>query len=189
MGGFGTMSYAARHPDLFVAAASFSGALNNVEPGFGPVAEALSVQDGGGRSSSGGSRTDEVRWRAHNPVDLAENLRPLELTVRTGNGLPGGEFGGGPDPVEMAVHRERRRSTRAAEIDKAHVWDDYGPGAHAWQYWARSRYRDAAIDHVRVRASSGAAGSGELQDRGTGLQDIRLEGLDLPPSPRVQRTA
>src|SRR5205807_6226435 len=28
MGGFGTMSYAARHPDVFVAAASFSGAVD-----------------------------------------------------------------------------------------------------------------------------------------------------------------
>src|SRR3954465_284214 len=31
MGGFGTMSYAARHPDLFVAAASFSGAVDNMD--------------------------------------------------------------------------------------------------------------------------------------------------------------
>ena len=37
--------------------------------------------------------TEEVRWRAHNPYDLAENLRGLELWMRTGNGQPSDTFG------------------------------------------------------------------------------------------------
>lgn len=37
MGGFGALSYAARHPDLFASASSFSGAIDtNVPAGAGP---------------------------------------------------------------------------------------------------------------------------------------------------------
>jgi S-formylglutathione hydrolase FrmB len=139
MGGFGTMSYAARHPDLFVAAASFSGALDTIDP-TGQAVEAIALQEGTPPGSIWGPRaTEEVRWRAHNPVDLAENLRPLRLTVRTGNGLPGGPYGGGPDPLEMGVHRMSTSfHERLADLDIPHVWDDYGPGAHDWPYWQRA---------------------------------------------------
>src|SRR5207244_819175 len=46
MGGFGSMIYAARHPDLFVAAGSFSGAVDTrlfdpAEPLIQPVASNL----------------------------------------------------------------------------------------------------------------------------------------------------
>jgi S-formylglutathione hydrolase FrmB len=128
MGGFGAISYAARHPDLFAAAASFSGALdtNNVldiavTPAavFGPRA------------------TQEVRWRAHNPWDLAENLRGLSLTIRTGNGLPGGPFGGG-DIVEQTVHQMSVSfHDKLARLGIPSSWDDYGTGGHDWPYWQR----------------------------------------------------
>jgi S-formylglutathione hydrolase FrmB len=139
MGGFGTMSYAGRHPDRFVAAASFSGALDTLDPS-GQAVEAIALQEGAPPGSIWGPRaTEEVRWRAHNPVDLAENLRPLRLTVRTGNGLPGGPYGGGPDPLEIGVHRMSTSfHERLAELDIPHVWDDYGPGAHQWPYWQRA---------------------------------------------------
>lgn len=40
MGGFGAMHYAARHPDLFGFAASFSGAVDILHPGISAVVEA-----------------------------------------------------------------------------------------------------------------------------------------------------
>jgi S-formylglutathione hydrolase FrmB len=95
MGGFGAISYAARHPDLFRAAVSFSGALDTNNPldiavtptaVFGPRA------------------TEEVIWRGHNPLDLAGNLRGVKLMLWTGNGQPGGPFGGG-DIVEEVIHQ------------------------------------------------------------------------------------
>src|SRR5437588_6821581 len=48
MGGFGTMSYAARHPDLFAAAASFSGALDTCQndPVAQPAVEEISRSQG-----------------------------------------------------------------------------------------------------------------------------------------------
>jgi S-formylglutathione hydrolase FrmB len=137
MGGFGAMSYAARHPDLFTSVASFSGAVDtNTAPIEG------SPLDGGTPGSTWGPRpTEEVRWRAHNPWDLAGNLRGLQVTLRTGNGLPGGDYGGG-DPVETACWRmSSSMHERLDSLDVPHVWDDYGPGSHTWPYWERDLRR------------------------------------------------
>ena len=129
MGGFGALSYASRHPDLFAAAAAFSGAVDTNNAGIGSILpDAL----------YGPRAAQEVRWRGSNPADLAPNLRGLELTLRTGNGKPGGTFGGGPDGIEIVVHDANislHRRLRALGI--GHVWDDYGPGAHTWPYWQR----------------------------------------------------
>jgi S-formylglutathione hydrolase FrmB len=139
MGGFGAMSYAARHPDLFVAAAAFSGAVDINDPVSGNVIDELSGLDGGPPGSLWGPKaTQLVRWKAHNPVDLAGNLQGLRLTLRTGNGQPGGDFGGGPDGLEMGVHQQMTTlHARLEALGEPHVWDDYGPGAHTWPYWAR----------------------------------------------------
>src|SRR4051794_11181721 len=98
MGGFGAMSYAARHPDLFSSASSWSGAVDTNTPGAGHVIDAIAGLDGGVPGSLWGVReTEEVRWRGHNPWDLAANLRGMTLSVRSGNGEPGGPYGGGGD--------------------------------------------------------------------------------------------
>jgi len=137
MGGFGAMTYPARHPDMFVAAASFSGAVNTNE--LPPTGEAdESSFDGGAPYATWGPRqTQEVRWRAHNPWDLAANLRGLNLTIRTGNGQSGGPYGGG-DPIESYVHQASLDlHNRLVALHIKHVWDDYGPGGHDWPYWQR----------------------------------------------------
>jgi S-formylglutathione hydrolase FrmB len=140
MGGFGAFSYAARHPELFSAAASFSGVVDT-NTSWGSVAvDYESIQGGKPPFGPFGPRaTEEVRWRAHNPWDLAENLRGIPLTLRTGNGLPGGGEGSGlPDAIEDLVHRENvSLHERLAELRIDHVWDDYGPGQHEWPYWSR----------------------------------------------------
>jgi len=137
MGGFGAMTYAARHPDLFAAAAAFSGAvdLNDPQPtGFAAVSQSIF-----------GSYSDQqVRWRAHNPTDLASNLRGMNLTLRTGDGTPGGPMDtAGPglaaqDGLEYAVHRQMvDMNDRLNVLGLPHVWQDYGPGSHDWPYWER----------------------------------------------------
>lgn len=145
-GGFGTMSYASRNPDLFVAAAAFSGALDTNTPPVlaGKVIDTLAAQDGGGPGSLFGLReTEEVRWRGSNPWDLATNLRDTVLAVRAGTGETGGEFGGGgpTDPggfaLEVATYEMSRsfhERLDALEID--HVWYE-GPGTHNYDYWRR----------------------------------------------------
>ncbi|MEA2124544.1 MAG: hypothetical protein QOI80_1326 [Solirubrobacteraceae bacterium] len=139
MGGFGAMKYAAEHPDRFVAAATFSGAVDTNQ--IAAELDALSGLDGGVPGSVFGMRDlEEVRWRSANPWDLAENLRGLQLTLRTGNGQPGpyDDPSSGPDALESSVHDQTvALHEKLATLGIAHTFDDYGPGHHAWPYWAR----------------------------------------------------
>jgi S-formylglutathione hydrolase FrmB len=140
MGGGGAMSYAARHPGMFVSASAFSGAVDTNSPGVQPVTQASGLSDGSHTPGAiyGLRSTDEVRWRAHNPWDLAGNLRGLKLTLRTGNGSPGGPGGDSGDPVEAEVHTESvNMHNQLVALHIRHVWDDYGAGGHAWYYWQR----------------------------------------------------
>lgn len=139
MGGYGAMMLAARHPDRFAAVASLSGAVNSNDPLLAGALSASSTFDGGAPDAIYGPRsTQEVRWRGHNPLDLAENLRDLDLQVRTANGTlnPGiGEQALSADLVSCAVEGGVHTGSvdfhrRLLAIGKAHVWKDYGPGCH-----------------------------------------------------------
>jgi S-formylglutathione hydrolase FrmB len=133
MGGDGALKYAAKHPDLFVAAHAFSGAvdLNFLHQFFKPG------------PAYGPYETQEVRWRGNNAWDLAPNLRDVGLALRTGDGSPGGPYGNGPwpngvDPVEAGVHvANLNLHARLRALHIPHVWDDYGPGGHTVPYWNR----------------------------------------------------
>lgn len=142
MGGFGAMSYAARHPDLFSWAGSFSGAVDIVN--YPLVAVIINLEapfDGGVAGDQFGDRTlDEVNWRAHNPWDLAANLRGMTLVIDTGNGQPGpldppgrsfDAIENGVETMSVSFHQ------RLLSLGIPHVWDDYGPGTHSWPYWQR----------------------------------------------------
>ena len=139
MGGGGTMHYAAREPDLFAAAASFSGAVDSNSVFVQPLTGSEGYSQGRAPGSVFGPRaTQEIRWRGHNPWDLAPNLDGLDLTLRTGNGQPGGPGGDTGDPVELEVHEESLSlHRRLDELGIPHLWDDYGPGGHDWYYWQR----------------------------------------------------
>jgi len=146
MGGFGALSYAARHPDLFVSAAGFSGAVDINQPNpivAGHTLDTIAMLDGGTPGSLFGLReAQDVRWRAHNPWDLAGNLRGLSLALHTGNGQAGGPYGGGGlsevPPFETVVHPENvSLDQRLTALGIRHSFDDYGPGGHDWPYWRR----------------------------------------------------
>lgn len=139
MGGYGAMMFAARHPDLFAYAASLSGA---VDSNPAPLAAALSASptfQGGEPDAIYGPRaTQEIRWRGHNPTDLAGNLRGLDLQVRTANGTPDPAIGeellsldsvscvieGGVHIASVDFHE------KLDELAIPHLWDDYGAGCH-----------------------------------------------------------
>lgn len=92
MGGFGALSYAARHPDLFDAVLASSPASDTryQEPITPAVVLALTGSQGESPDAIwGGFDEDEIRWRAHNPLDLAPNLARTPLVLTIGNGLPG----------------------------------------------------------------------------------------------------
>jgi S-formylglutathione hydrolase FrmB len=142
MGGFGAMSYATRHPDLFSWAGSFSGAVDIVN--YLPVVAIIDLEapvDGGLPGDQFGDRVlAEPNWRAHNPWDLAANLRNTTVVIDTGNGQPG------PldppdklfDPIEFGVHdMSVSLHQRLLALGIPHTWNDYGPGTHTWPYWQR----------------------------------------------------
>jgi len=148
MGGFGAFSYAARHPDLFAAAASYSGGVDLDAELFGQPIGRIAV-DGSlalagfegvtGADLFGDFETENILWRAHNPVDLAANLGGLKLALYTGNGLPGGPFGpDGQDIIEIGAHEMNvNLHRRLRRLGLPHIWSDYGPGGHTWPYWRR----------------------------------------------------
>ena len=182
MGGFGAFTYASRHPDLFTAALSLSGAVDpTTPPGVGPsVIDAISASDGAAPGSLWGPfATQEVRWRAHDPYDLAENLRGLALWLRTGNGQPGGPFGGGPtlDLIEAgvfamatSVHTRLDGARHPARLRRATV-----PASTSGRIGTAGCAADAARDHAALPPRVAAARARHLPRRGAELRRIRME--------------
>lgn len=147
MGGFGTMSYAARHPDLFGAAGSFSGAVypDSTYP-LGPLGqqEASNLPDGkpADRCIWGDPATQDVVWRDHDPTELARNLSTVRIFLASGNGVPVGRHDDPTKPspggvlVENAVYQENLQFALALDARGIPHHDEfYGPGVHDWSYW------------------------------------------------------
>jgi S-formylglutathione hydrolase FrmB len=139
MGGYGATMLAARHPDLFAAVGSISGADDSNLPYLAAALSASSTFDGGAVDAIYGPRaTQEVRWHGHNPTDLAENLRDVDVQVRTANGIPAPEIGENPLSadgascvVEQGVYQgSMSLHDRLAAIGKPHLYKDYGNGCH-----------------------------------------------------------
>ena len=137
MGGFGAIHLAARHPDLFGFAAAFSGAVNSRLVGVEEVVMASPLAHQGIPGAIFGDPvTNETTWRANNPVDLAANLATVDVQLRTGNGMTGGPHGGGFDIQEFGVSAATfTLHQRLVELGIPHLYDDYGPGAHSYDYW------------------------------------------------------
>ena len=142
MGGFGAFSYAARHPDLFVAAASFSGVLA-IEAS---VASLVTI--GAPVVPSLDTVPDLWHVRAHDPVNLARNLRGLLLFMSSGNGKHGpldtavNGTDDYPETLEVLTHKCLIRMEAAFHSAQVPVTvDNYGAGIHDWPYWQRELHR------------------------------------------------
>ena len=148
-GGFGAMSYAARHPDMFLAAGAFSGAVDttadpDAQALVTPVVQATAVGlNGTGPDVMFGPRaTQQVNWAAHDPATLVENLRGMDLRLYTGNGSAGPFDPPVPSPAGSALEAGVHRLTelfqmRAANAGIVTSYHDYGGGTHSWPYWTR----------------------------------------------------
>jgi S-formylglutathione hydrolase FrmB len=113
-GGLNAMVFAARHPELFAAAGSFSGFVDPYEPVGFQVAQ-LEAQDDDQLCGAnvewtsfwGDPVAHPMGWLGHDPTDLALGLRDVSLYISTGNGqgCPGDPP---PDPflsfAETTVH-------------------------------------------------------------------------------------
>lgn len=148
-GGFGSMTYAARHPDLFASAASFSGAPDidyNPALAAGATAVIEAIAAGLDRvepdAMFGSRATKEINWQGHDPADLVGNLRDVDLWLYTATGQPGPYDSGAPNPstsgIELATHQSTEGFVQHAHQQGVPVHlVDYTRGTHMWSYWAR----------------------------------------------------
>ena len=144
MGGFGALSYAGRHPGMYKAAASFSGAVDTLygAPASGVVFDQLRAQYGTpGDQIWGNQLTNENVWAAHNPTSLAPQLAGTQLFLASGTGTPGGAYGDDPsDPGAYALENGilQMNLSLVRALDQAGVphTDNFYPGGyHGWPYW------------------------------------------------------
>jgi S-formylglutathione hydrolase FrmB len=94
-GGMNAMVFAARHPDLFVAAGSFSGFVDPFDPAGVQVIEQFAALDNELCSATddpfglwGDPDLHPMGWQAHDPRDLAGNLEGVSLYIASGSGVP-----------------------------------------------------------------------------------------------------
>lgn len=162
MGGFGAMSYAGRHPGMFVAALSFSGAVDlDALPYLEPAGLAALNSRYGTPSSAvwGTFQDEEIRWRGHNPADLAawnphdrpgtmaSNLEGTVLWATTGAGAPGGPAPDDADPSNLAIESAIFQMNNIYDASLtvagvAHSYRPYAQGGHDWWHWQQD-LRDA----------------------------------------------
>jgi S-formylglutathione hydrolase FrmB len=155
-GGVGAMDLPARHPDLFAAAASFSGSVDwPNEPREYVLQRLVSAgvpfcgADVQGLSQPFGEYGNPVLepvWDHNaNPTDLASNFGSTSVTIFSGTGVPcdpddaarlGPEF---PYATFEPFLHVQADSFDAAltKAGVAHLYDDYGCGIHSYKYVER----------------------------------------------------
>jgi S-formylglutathione hydrolase FrmB len=155
MGGLGAMAYAARHPGMFQAAASYSGILDTghqAGPIPGPrLIENLLRDFGEDPLGLWGDRQRQTRvWAAHNPYDLAAQLRGVVLFASVGNGRPGPLDTEAPTQQARQIEQALQPETlafvgRLRQLGMPVQVDAYGPGTHNWPYWQRELHRSLPL--------------------------------------------
>ena len=150
MGGFGTLTYAERHPDLFTGVASFSG---------GPLNKAaLTLMVEKGLARWGDLNPDAANWDTDDPVQLIDRLKGKALYFSYGNGTPGPL-----DPPERTDLDELEKTVGVgndafvAALDEAGIpatVNAYGPGTHSWPYWERELHASLPMLLQAVGATS-----------------------------------
>ncbi|MFJ7771998.1 alpha/beta hydrolase [Streptomyces sp. NPDC097107] len=142
MGGQGALLYAARHPGMFKATASYSGSAH-------PLLDGESVARLMGFFA--GRNNDPLRvwgdpvaqrriWQAHDPLHLAKRLRSIPVYLSCGDGTTGPlDAPGSTSALEADFNRQNH--ALAAELRRVGAKQVttrfYGPGTHAWPYWER----------------------------------------------------
>ncbi|WP_232680639.1 alpha/beta hydrolase family protein [Nocardioides sp. R-C-SC26] len=150
-GGFGSMSYAARHPARYGAVASFSGAvdiyygeqcrigaalliagimtgLNQVQP-FAPFGDPV---------------TNAANWRSRDPGSIVGRLSDTRIDLYTAAGLPGrtdlvDPAVPGTMAMEALLHHSNLCFKKAADAAGVrYYWHSRLVGTHAWRYGTRS---------------------------------------------------
>ena len=138
MGGYGAIEYAARQPGMFLAAASYSGALN-------PIGANLDI---GTNDLWGDPHAQSDNWKAHDPTENVAALRGLPLYIAYGDGGRGPLDKADPpsDDLESWIAGQNRSFVAALKTEGiAATIDAYGPGSHYWPYWERGLHRSLPL--------------------------------------------
>jgi S-formylglutathione hydrolase FrmB len=161
MGGAGALTYAARHPGMFQAAASYSGVVHPLQEGWPQGFMGLLRSFGEDPLALWGDPVAQRKiWEAHDPYYLAECLRHTPLFVSVGNGTAGpfdppGTF----DQLEAALGSQNQALAGQLERVRAEVHlDFYGPGTHSWPYWERELHRSLPMLLGALHRSNRASG-------------------------------
>lgn len=151
MGGGGAMYYAARHPDLFAAAGSFSGLPLAFVNAAEHTAGATYLHDLQERCEAdptgielfgvyGNPFTDEVAVRNSMPTELAPGLRGMFVYLSAGDGIPADDEQRAlavdkPDMLALEPlvrHHTEQLHERLSELAIDHVYDPLA-GTHWWE--------------------------------------------------------
>lgn len=146
MGGFGSMSYSARHPGLFRAAAGFSGAVDFLHLDRVSALYAFLGNPVAGTPNGpiwGDPLTNYAVWQDHDPGTHVDGLAGMTILLSSGNGLPGGPHEQLDSPQLYAIEplllmMNTSFAQTLADAGVEHRTWFYGPGFHDWPY-----YRDA----------------------------------------------
>jgi S-formylglutathione hydrolase FrmB len=161
-GGFAAFHLAARYPDRFVAAGSFSGFIDFDESnpvvlaiagGVGLAAEGTSAQPSADPYAPlGNPVTDSIWWHNINPTSLAPSFHGMSVYFASGNGQPCDltdltdiRRGAGTllpfSQGEPIIHDMADKFRAALVADRVpHFYDDYGCGLHTYRYAERDMH-------------------------------------------------
>jgi S-formylglutathione hydrolase FrmB len=135
MGGFGALSYAARHPGLFGAAASYSGVVHPLGDPY--IVFGIGQSQGeDARLLWGDPKARKATWEAHDPTVQATRLRGTKLFVSIGD----------EGTIERSLRPEN--DALAAALRRARVpatLHFYEHGTHDWRYWQRELHRSLPV--------------------------------------------
>jgi diacylglycerol O-acyltransferase / trehalose O-mycolyltransferase len=172
MGGFGALSYTARHPGMFKATASYSGFVDSqfgapVSGAFYDVGGQNPVYSLGTPSKNvwGDQTADAAVWAAHNPYALVSRFKGQPLYLSSGHGLPGGSQGDDPTkaanyPTEAYVGQLNDRfasALTAAGIRFTDARED--GGRHDWPYWRANFTKSLKVLMPPLRAATKGCGA------------------------------
>ncbi len=126
MGGFGALYLSARHPDLFCAAGSMSGALNTDLEGWGLPEQAMQDVGRGFAQILGPKEGNEAVYREANVLSYADDMATNDIALTFDCGVS-----------DFLIEPNRKLHRLLIESGTPHHYAER-PGGHSWAYWGTS---------------------------------------------------